>query len=79
MTGVRRGQFVTLTIGSWSSPAMVGFASENGRSLMLLFDGIAPVAGGGGVVGALPVLQQDDGSWIEIVTSSPVAVALQEN
>lgn len=60
-TVLRRGDYVRLTIGEWAIDAFVGLASENGRSLMLFFDGAAPV-GGGFALGMLPVLQDEDGT-----------------
>jgi len=69
-----RGHFVTLTIGTWSCEAMVTLASENGRSLIVMFDGAAPV-GGGLALGMLALLQQDDGTFTDLMTGTPIEIA----
>lgn len=44
----------------------VGLASNNGRSLMLRFDGGFGLRFGM-YVGMMPVFQRDDGQWVEIL------------
>jgi hypothetical protein len=70
---LRRGDIVRLTIGAWSVDAFVGIASSNGRSVILLFDGAAPLDVGV-VVGMLPVLLDDAGQWREIVRNTPITL-----
>jgi hypothetical protein len=67
------GDVVLLTVGEQTIEAQVLFASTNGRSVMLEFDGSVSV-GGGFVLAMLPVLLGDDGAWSEIVTGSAVDV-----
>jgi len=67
------GDAVLLTVGEQTIEAEVLFASGNGRSVMLEFDGAVSV-GGGLALAMLPVLLGDDGTWSEIVTGSPVDV-----
>lgn len=67
------GEVVRLTIGSWTVYAEIVLASENGRSLMLQYDGAAPI-GDGYALRFLPVLRNDDGTWMEIVASTRVEV-----
>lgn len=55
---LQRGDFVMVDSGADVFDAMVTLASPNGRSVMLMFDGII-----GGFVGALPALLHDDGQW----------------
>jgi hypothetical protein len=63
-----RGQFVTLTYEGQSIKAMVALASPNGRSLMLMFDGaLTPRHGEGMFPGAMPLLQDDDGVYRDLV------------
>jgi len=44
-------------------------ASQNGRSLVLEFEAILD-----GHVGAMPVLQQDDGGYVALMTGSPITL-----
>lgn len=55
----RRGDFVVITTDSGRElDAMITMASRNGRSLILMYDGMI-----GGWVGMLPAFQHDDGHW----------------
>lgn len=69
---LQRGDFVTLAIDTWTRPAMVGLASPNGVSLIVLFDGAAPIAGGF-AVGMLALLQED-GVYRDLMSRTPVHV-----
>jgi hypothetical protein len=72
---LRRGEFVRLTIGAWSIEAFVGLVSENGRAVIVQFDGAAPVDDGRAyALGILPLLENDDGTWIEIGRQTLVQV-----
>jgi hypothetical protein len=53
--------------------ATVILASANGRSLMLEFPGgLFRLIDAGAYVGTMPVLQQDDGRWIELINQREV-------
>jgi len=66
---LRKGEFVTLGYGeSTTIPAEVCLASDNGRSLMLLFDGVVL----DGHLGSMPVLQGDDGVFRSLFTGQTV-------
>jgi hypothetical protein len=73
---LKRGDFVTLTIGTWTCDAMVGIASENGQSIAVLFDGAAPV-GNGYAMGMLMLSEQDDtddGTYTSLIGGDVVNV-----
>jgi hypothetical protein len=70
---MKRGDFVKLSVGDDTFDAMVVLASENGHSLILMFDGAVRVAGGV-VLGCLPVYREDDGRWTEILGGGTVGV-----
>lgn len=63
---LKRGDFVQLTYLGQVKRAMVGIASPNGRSLMLVFEGLLRDRTGGVFVGSLPVLQDDDGQFRDL-------------
>jgi hypothetical protein len=68
-----RGAFVTITTDTGRTiEAMVTMASPNGRSLMLLFDGMI-----GGWLGMLPAFQADDGSW-SALDGRPITITRRE-
>jgi hypothetical protein len=73
---LRRGDFVTLTIGSWTQDAMVGMASPNSVSLAVLFDGAAPLHGGEHfALGAMALLYDEDTQhYYDLVTHTQVIV-----
>lgn len=53
--------------------ATVILASPDGRSLMLEFPGgLFGIAGAGAYVGSMPVLEQDDGRWIELINQREI-------
>jgi len=70
---LRRGDFVRITSAGITKRAFVGLASENGRSIAVLYDGMLPV-GDGYALGFLPLLLDDDGRWREIVRHTCVVV-----
>jgi len=70
----QRGDFVRVTAHGHTKDAMVGLASPNGRSLMLLFDGGLFFKDGSGYVGSMPVLQEDDGTYRELINGTIVNV-----
>lgn len=65
------GQNVVLVVEGRKVEAEVVFGDK--RSLALSFDAMVP-AGDGFLVGMCLVLQQDDGSWVEILTQTPVEI-----
>lgn len=54
--------------------ARVILASPDGRSLMLEFPGGLFGVAGGAYLGTMPVLQQADGRWIELINQREVSV-----
>jgi len=71
---VKRGDFVWIERGDQRVKAMVVLASENGRSLLLQFDAFFRTASGGGFAGVMPVLEEDDGVYYDIVEHEPVRI-----
>jgi hypothetical protein len=53
--------------------ATVLIASGNGRSLMLTFEAVVEFPGGV-YVGNMPILQMDDGRWIELIGQHEVRI-----
>lgn len=70
---LRRGQFVRVTSAHGMVRGMVGLASENGRSIMLFFDGMI-----GGWAGAAPAFQNDAGQWTTL-DGITLVITLQES
>jgi len=58
---LRQGDALTIITDGRELEARVQIASPNGRSLVLVFDGLV-----GGWLSAMPVFQADDGSWAAI-------------
>lgn len=69
-----RGQFVHVSIGVHSIDAMVLLASENGKSLMLGFDGGLPSPSGGMFMGSMPVLMDEAGDYRDLVEGDMVLI-----
>lgn len=65
------GDFVTLQYRDESVSAIVLLASDNGRSLLLTFDGVL-----GKHAGAMPLLMGDDGVFRSIIDNQAVQIAL---
>jgi hypothetical protein len=68
---LQRGAFVEVTAEGRTVRAMVILASPNGRSLMLMFDGML-----GGYAGTLPLFLDDDGIYRGLVDQMPVTIAV---
>jgi len=68
-----KGFRVLLTVGGREIPAVIALRSDNGRSLALAFDATVELPATA-AVGMLPIYQNDDGTWIEILTGAPVAL-----
>ena len=64
------GDFVTLKYRDESVSAIVLLASNNGRSLLLTFDGML-----GKHAGAMPVLMGDDGAFRSVIDNQAVELA----
>jgi len=63
------GDVIAVTCGGQTVEGVVVLASPNGKSLMLTFDAILDTC-----MGMMPVLQRDDGSYINVATGNPVEV-----
>lgn len=63
--------FLSTRDGAERIPARVVLASDNGRSLIIEFEAVVDFPGGA-YVGKMPVLQLDDGRWIEILGSHQI-------
>ena len=71
----RRGDFVTIGAHGTRKAAMVLLASENGRSLIVGFDGgLFWPSAAGGYAGTMPLLQQDDGTFVELINLRTVTI-----
>lgn len=64
-----RGDWVNIECDGHESRAMILLASENGKSLMVGFDGML-----GGHFGMMPVLHCEDGAYRSIVTGAEVRI-----
>lgn len=71
----RKGDRVYLSTrdGDQRIPADVVVASENGRSLLLTFEAVVDFPGGV-YVGSMPVLQLDDGRYVELIGNHEVRI-----
>lgn len=77
-SSLARGQFVELTYCGQTIVAMVMLASSNGRSLYLGFDGALHAEGGGIFPGSMPLLQDDDGVYRDLVVNLPAIIKLRQ-
>jgi hypothetical protein len=59
----RGGDALVIVCGGYRLAAHVSFASENGNSLMVHFDGMVD-----GHLGAMPLLRGDDGIYRSVLT-----------
>ncbi len=59
---MKRGDFVWIEHEGQRVRGMVSLASENGNSLMLLFDDMV-----GGYLGMMPVLREGDGEYRDLI------------
>jgi len=66
-----RGDFVMLEFKGRCLRAMVVLASQNGDSLMAMFDGML-----GGYVGMMPIRRCDDGEYRDVMKGEIVKVTL---
>lgn len=62
--------------GGEAVSAQVVLASANGKSVALMMDGGIRTANGGLILGPLPLVREDDGSYHELFTGTPVTVKL---
>lgn len=72
----KRGDFVRVAYFEDVKRAMVALASDNGRSLVLLFDGALRAGPKGVFLGSMPVLQHDDGVFYDLL-DPPNPVSLE--
>lgn len=75
-TSLKTGDVVFVSAhGQERVPATVVVASSNGRSLMLEFPGgLFRLADAGAYIGVMPVLQRDDGTWIELINQREIVL-----
>jgi hypothetical protein len=66
-TVMKTGDPVVIGYGRKTVPGRVLIVSPNGKSLMLSFDAML-----GGHIGMMPVLQNDDGSYVSIIEGKEV-------
>jgi len=72
---LKRGDFVIIKAHGAQKEAMVSLASPNGRSIMVMFEGgLFWPSDEGGYAGIMPLFQQDDGTWIELINQRPIKV-----
>lgn len=61
-----KGDSLKITLVGRTLQGVIGFASDDGRSLVVLFDeGVPPPFGTHGDKQCLLLYQRDDGSWVE--------------
>jgi hypothetical protein len=65
----RRGDFVWVEQGGSQMKAMVTIASKNGRSLVVMFDGMFA-----GYVNMMPLLADEQGEYRDLISHSVVTV-----
>jgi len=65
----QRGDFVQLTCAGRTVQAMITMASPNGRSLVAMFEALVD-----GHAGVMPLSQLDDGSFVALITGTPVTL-----
>ena len=65
---------VRITIGSQSIEGYVSLRSGNDRAVAVIFEGVLEIDEHISAVGMLMLLREEDGTWVEIVTRTPVQV-----
>jgi hypothetical protein len=66
---VKRGDKIELTYDDRTVEAVVTMASDNGRSLVVEFEALLIP-----YIGTMPLLQQEDGSFVDLMVGRPVVV-----
>ena len=66
---MKRGDVVRLVHEGVSVDAFVALASENGASLLVMFDALLD-----GCVGSMPLYRGGDGQYRNIMTGTPITV-----
>lgn len=66
---LKRGDFVRATYAGKTVDAMVTLVSPNGKSVFIMFDAML-----GGHVGAMPISQEDDGTYVSVLEQLPIAI-----
>lgn len=77
MVTLTRGDFVVITVDGRTIRAMVTLASADGRSLVLMFDGVIRTTTGGAYAGLMPVYQRIDGRWTDLVDDVEITIRLR--
>jgi hypothetical protein len=78
-TSLRVGDTVRVSAHGTTKEAVVVVASQNGRSIAVEFDGgLFWPSAAGAYVGFMPLLQQDDGTWIELINQTPITVTRED-
>lgn len=73
------GQAVRLEYNGQIIDASIELVSRNGRSLMLTFDGVLVAPGGGMLVGSIPLLLDDEGTYRDLAVSAPALLTPCDN
>ena len=71
---MKRGDKVLITFCGQVKQSRILLASENQRSLALAFDGAFRDGEGGMYVGMMSVLQDDDGTYRDLIGNRPVEI-----
>lgn len=74
-----KGQIVSLEYHGQKIDATVMLASENGRSLLLWFDGFLHTPSGGAHFLRIPLLLDDDGIYRDLRENAPATLTIKEN
>lgn len=69
-----KGQRVQLDYNGQSIEALVTMASDNGRSLLLMFNGAFVTPSGGLQLKMMPLLMDDDGVYRDLTENAPATV-----
>jgi hypothetical protein len=71
---MKRGDLVLVTYCGQVKRAMVLIASDNQRSLMLGFHGALRACKGSMLIGAMPILMDEDGAYRDLISDELVEI-----
>jgi hypothetical protein len=71
---MKRGDRLLITYRGQTKVGRLLLASEDLSALMLGFDGVLRDGNGGTFVGALAALQEDDGTYVDLIGGHPVEI-----
>jgi hypothetical protein len=71
---MKTGDFVQVTYCGQRMRCKLLLASPNGRSLMLGFEGALFTSSGGAFFGSMPVLQDEDGTYRDLMAGDPIEI-----